>query len=242
MTVSHAGETLSVALKRVRGARRYTLRVRAATRDVVLSMPARGSLESALDFARRHAAWISARLARLPDVVPFEPGERVPLRGVEHVIVASGERGFVWTQGPDGEGGSPRLCVGGEPQFTARRVLDFLKREARRDLDVAVRRHAEALGKQARRIAVRDTTSRWGSCSADGALSFSWRLVLAPPYVLDYLAAHETAHLEHMNHSPAFWRLARRLTPDADRAEAWLSAHGAGLHRYGTRAERENVR
>lgn len=242
VTLSHAGETLCVSLKRVRGARRYTLRVRAATRDVVLSMPARGSFESAYDFAQRHAAWISARLARLPRIVPFEPGEVVPLRGVEHEIVAVPGRGFVWTEAALSADERPRLCVAGDRGFVARRVTDFLKREARFDLDRAVRRHAETLGKQARRITVRDTTSRWGSCSADGALSFSWRLVLAPPFVLDYLAAHEIAHLEHMNHSTAFWSLARRLSSDTDRAEAWLTARGSELHRYGARAERATVR
>ena len=240
VTLLHAGETLSIALKRVRGARRYTLRVRAATRDVVLSMPVRGSYESARAFAARHAAWISARLRRLPDVVAFEPGAIIPLRGMEHEIAHRSVRGVVWIEAARDSGGRPLLCVGGEVQFIARRIEDYLKREARRDLESAARRHAGALGKQLRRICVRDTTSRWGSCSAQGALSFSWRLILAPSFVLDYLAAHEAAHLEHMNHSAAFWRLARRLAPDTDRAEAWLKAHGASLHRYGARPARRN--
>jgi hypothetical protein len=239
--LDHAGETLCVALKRVRGARRYTLRVRAATRDVVLSMPARGSFESACNFAERHAAWISARLAHLPDVVVFAPGAIVPLRGVDHMIEAVSGRGFVRVEAASADG-PPRLCVAGDLDFASRRITDFLKREAHRDLDAAAQRHATALGKQARRITIRDTTSRWGSCSADGSLSFSWRLILAPPFVLDYLAAHEIAHLEHMNHSKAFWELTHRLSADTDRAEAWLSAHGAELHRYGPRATREKVR
>lgn len=244
LVVRHSGETFSVALKRVKGARRYTLRVRAAKRDVVLSMPARGSLKSAQEFAERHAAWIGAKLLRLPALVPFAPGEAAPLRGLDHVIVwRPDERGTVWVEpAPPGSDPRPRLCVAGEACFAARRIADFLKREARRDLDAAVKHHAAMLGKPARRIAVRDTTSRWGSCSARGALSFSWRLVLAPPFVLDYLAAHEVAHLRHMNHSAAFWALTRKLTPDTDRAEAWLNAHGAALHRYGARQDRTNVR
>ena len=237
LIVRHSGETFAVALKRVRGARRYTLRVRAATRDVVLSMPARGSLESAREFAERHAAWIGARLRRLPSVVPFAAGAIVPLRGVEHVIVLlSQARGVVWVEPPaTGPESRPRLCVAGDASFAARRIADFLKREARRDLDAAVKRHTAALEKPARRVSVRDTTSRWGSCAASGALSFSWRLILAPPFVLDYLAAHEVAHLAHMNHSPAFWALAKKLSPDTDRAEVWLKAHGVSLHRYGAR-------
>jgi predicted metal-dependent hydrolase len=243
LVIRHSGETFSVALKRTKGARRYTLRVRTATHDVVLSMPARGSLASAREFAERHAAWIGARLRRLPSLVPFAPGEVVPLRGVEHVIAHRPDgRGVVWAEPAVGIDRRPRLCVAGEAHFASRRICDFLKREARRDLDAAVKRYTAALGKPARRVTVRDTTSRWGSCSASGALSFSWRLIFAPPFVLDYLAAHEVAHLAVMNHSAAFWALARRLDPETDRAEVWLKAHGASLHRYGPRQDRTNVK
>ena len=112
-------------------------------------------------------------------------------------------------------------------------MQDFLIREARRDLEAAVGRHAARLGVKVRRITLRDTSSRWGSCSASGALNFSWRLVLAPPFVLDYLAAHEVAHLIHMNHSDAFWAVVTRLSTDVDPAEAWLKTHGSGLLRFG---------
>ena len=119
------------------------------------------------------------------------------------------------------------------PPHHNRRVGDFLKREAQRDLDAASRRYAEALDVTIKRISVRDQSSRWGSCSSTGVLSFSWRLILAPPFVLDYLAAHEVAHLVELNHSPRFWRLLKRLNPDTERAKAWLDTHGTDLHRYG---------
>ena len=118
-------------------------------------------------------------------------------------------------------------------QGQGRRVADFLKREAGKDIEAAVRRYVKAIGATPRRIAVRDTVSRWGSCSSTGGLSFSWRLILAPPFVLDYLAAHEVAHLIHLNHSPKYWTLLRRACPETDRAEAWLKVHGASLHRFG---------
>ena len=127
----------------------------------------------------------------------------------------------------------PLICVAGERAHIARRVTDFLKREARKDLEAAVARHSKQLGVKPRRIVLRDTVSRWGSCSSTGGLNFSWRLILAPPFVLDYLAAHEVAHIVHMNHSPLFWKLARRLHPGTDRAEIWLKVHGASLHRFG---------
>jgi hypothetical protein len=125
------------------------------------------------------------------------------------------------------------LCVAGRAPHLARRITDFLKREARRELSTATRRHAAALAVTVERIAVRDTASRWGSCSHDGSVSYSWRLILAPPFVLDYLAAHEVAHRRELNHSPRFWRVVDQLTPDRRRAEAWLKAQGNSLHRYG---------
>lgn len=238
LDVAHDGAVVRVALKRVHSARRYTLRVRAATRDVVLTMPKRGSLAAARDFAQRHAAWIGARLRRLPQPVPFAPGERVPLRGVDHLIAhRPAARGTAWTE--TGADGAALLCVAGAAEHVARRVADFMKREARRDLETAVARHVAGIGARARKITLRDTTSRWGSCTADGSLSFSWRLIMAPAHVLDYLAAHEAAHLVHLDHSPRFWALTRRLSPDTDRAEAWLKAHGASLHRYGPDAHPE---
>lgn len=231
--VAHSGDVYRVALKRLPSARRFTLRVRGPTRDVVLTMPARSSLKSAREFAERHAAWIGARLARLPCPVTFEPHSATPLRGVEHRIIhRPGARGVVWIEHDEA---GPAICVAGDCAHVARRVGDYLKREARRDLEAAVARHSRALGVEARRITLRDTTSRWGSCSSTGALSFSWRLILAPNFVLDYLAAHEVAHFIHMNHSPAFWKVTRRLFPETDRAEEWLKAHGAGLHRFGAK-------
>jgi len=225
--IAHAGEVYRVALRRIATSRRYTLRVRAASRDVLLTMPARGTLTAAREFAERHAAWIGVRLARLPKPVAFAPGEIVPLRGVEHLIVhRPAARGVVWLE-------AGAICVAGEAPHVARRVADFLKREARRDLEAAVARHAAALAVKPRRIALRDTTSRWGSCSSSASLNFSWRLILAPAHVLDYLAAHEVAHIVHMNHSPMFWNLTRRLFPETDRAEAWLKANGSSLHRFG---------
>jgi predicted metal-dependent hydrolase len=221
-----------VRLRRHRQARRYTLRVDAATREVVLTIPPRGSLKEARDFAQQHGGWIAARLKRLPEAAPFVHGIEVPLRGVAHRIVhRRGERGTVWTDTADD--GTRLICVAGEPPHLDRRIGDFLKREAKHDLEAAARRHAHQLGVTIKRISVRDQSSRWGSCSNTGVLSFSWRLILAPPYVLDYLAAHEVAHLIELNHSPRFWRLVGRIYPDARRAKGWLDAHGTDLHRYG---------
>jgi predicted metal-dependent hydrolase len=226
------GSVYLVRLRRHRRARRYTLRIGAATREVILTIPPRGTLKEARAFAQKHGGWIAARLGRLPETVRFAHGTVIPLRGVPHRIAhRQGVRGTVWTE-TDG-GGGPLLCVAGEAPHIDRRIGDFLRREARRELEAASHRFAMALSVGIRRVTVRDQASRWGSCSTTGVLSFSWRLILAPGFVLNYLAAHEAAHLVEMNHSPRFWRLVRRLCPDHEQAKGWLDAHGSDLHRYG---------
>jgi predicted metal-dependent hydrolase len=224
-----------VRIRRHRQARRYTLRIHAASREIILTMPPRGSVREAKEFAQKNGGWIAARLRRLPEAAPFADGTLLPLRGVQHRIVhRPGQRGTVWPEtGTDGE---VLLCVAGEAPHIDRRVSDFLRREALRDLEVSSRRAAERFGVSIKRISVRDQSSRWGSCSTTGVLSYSWRLILAPPFVLDYLAVHEVAHLIEMNHSPRFWRLVNGVCSDANRAKAWLDIHGTDLHRFGMSA------
>ena len=232
LLVKHGSQIYSVRLRRHRRARRYTLRIHPSDREAILTMPPRGTLADARDFAQRHGAWIAARLGRLPKAAPFQPGTIVPLRGVAHRIVhRAGLRGTVWTEGDSR--GERLLCVAGESEHVSRRITDYLKRQAKRDLEVACLHYAEKLGVTFKRISIRDQASRWGSCSTSGMLSFSWRLVLARRYVLDYLAAHEVAHLVEMNHSPRFWRVLRKVCPEMERAKAWLDVHGTDLHRYG---------
>jgi predicted metal-dependent hydrolase len=221
-----------VRIRRHRQARRYTLRIHAATREVILTMAPRGSIREAKEFAQKHGGWIAARLRRLPQAAPFANGTILPLRGVEHRIVhRPGMRGTVW--GETGADGEALLCVAGEMPHINRRIGDFLRRVALHDLDAASRLAAEKLGVTVKRISVRDQSSRWGSCSTTGVLSYSWRLILAPPFVLNYLAVHEVAHLIEMNHSPRFWRLVNGICADVGCAKAWLDIHGTDLHRFG---------
>ena len=232
ISITFEREIYLVRLRRHRQARRYTLRIHSVTREVVLTMPPRGSLKQAHEFAQKHGGWIAARLGRLPEPAPFAPGAVIPLRGVDHRIVhRRGQRGTVWIE--VGEAGERLLCVAGAEPHVARRISDYLKREVKADLEAASRRAASGLGVTFRRVSIRDPSSRWGSCSTTGVLSYSWRLIFAPPFVLDYLAAHEVAHLVQMNHSKAFWRVVERICLHVARAKSWLDAHGADLHRYG---------
>jgi predicted metal-dependent hydrolase len=232
LLVKHGSQVFAIRLRRHRRARRYTLRIHPTDREAILTMPPRGLIAEAREFAQLHGGWIAARLGRLPKAAPFQHGTVLPLRGVPHRIVhRAGERGTVWTETRDS--GDKVLCVAGGYEHIDRRVHDFLKREARRDLQKVALEYADRLGVRVRRISIRDQSSRWGSCTSAGSLSFSWRLILAPPFVLDYLAAHEVAHLVEMNHSSRFWRVVARICPSVERAKKWLDTYGNDLHRYG---------
>lgn len=231
LAVKHGSQIFAIRLRRHRRARRYTLRIHPSDREAILTMPPRGTLADAKDFAQRHGGWIAARLGRLPQAAPFVHGTIVPLRGTPHKIVHRAGRGTVWTEIRDS--GEKIICVAGDAAHIDRRVHDFLKREARADLQTASERYAAQLNVKVTRLSIRDQSSRWGSCTSAGSLSFSWRLILAPPFVLDYLAAHEVAHLVEMNHSAKFWKVVAKVCPATERAKTWLDTHGNDLHRFG---------
>ena len=213
--------------RRSRRARRVSLRIDPRGGAVVVTLPPRAGRTAGMALLMNHADWVAARLAALPVAVVFADGAAVPLHGAEHRIRHVGPaRGTVWVEGDE-------ILVAGDPAFLARRVADFFRAEARRRFSELVASKAAAAAVTARRVSVKDTNSRWGSCAADRSLAFSWRLVMAPPHVQDYVAAHEVAHLRHMNHGPRFWALVHELTPHAASAMAWLREEGPRLLRVG---------
>lgn len=228
------GKLLPVTVRHNPRARRFVLRVDLTAGRICVTAPSKRSMPAALAFAREHEDWIAEQLQIVPDAVPFSPGAIIPVRGVLHQIHhAPEERGTVRLEAPQSPDGLPRLVVCGDEKFIGRRVTDWLKAQARADLNERVLVHAGRAGVRPRRITLRDQTSRWGSCSSTRALSFSWRLIFAPSHVLDYVAAHEAAHLVHMNHGFRFWRLVAELMPGYRAAMHWLETEGPGLHRYG---------
>ncbi len=231
-TPSHEILTLAtgptrVLWRRSARARKISLRIDARAGSVVVTLPHRAARAAGMALLRDNAAWVAERLARLPDPILLADGTTVPIAGVPHRIchLPSG-RGGAWLR--PGE-----LLVSGAPEFLARRVADFLRAEARRRLSALAVAKAAAAGLVPRRVVVKDTRTRWGSCTADGTLMFCWRLVMAPPHVQDYVAAHEVAHLRHMDHGSGFWRLVSQLTPNRLPAVRWLDSQGAGLMRVG---------
>jgi predicted metal-dependent hydrolase len=208
-------------------AHRTSLRISADGSGVLLVIPKRGRLQDGVAVARAHADWICDRLAALPERVPFAHGAVLPVMGTDLTVRQENMRR------PGVRRDGDTLVVGGPDALVAPRIETWLRRTAHRELADRSAGKAERLGRQPTAIAVRDTRSRWGSCSSAGVLSFSWRLVLAPPLVLDYVVAHEVAHLLHRGHGPEFWETVGQLTENAERGRAWLRRDGTRLFRYG---------
>jgi len=213
------GKSIEVILRTDPRARRFIVKVDPSTGQVSVVSPSSRSLDRAFDFARKEKNWIAGRLANVPPPVQLTAS-------------GTGGRTPVWI---DREASCPTIRVEGRAEHVTRRLIDWLKREARLKIDERVAEYAGELGVQPKRITIRDTSSRWGSCSSARSLSFSWRLILAPPQVLDYVVAHEVAHLRELNHRPRFWRLVETLVSHTDKSQNWLSENGALLHRYAPR-------
>lgn len=226
---------VAVEYRHHHAARRMTLRVSRTRGRVVVTMPLQCKRSDGEVFFESNLDWVRDRLGDVPARLALADGCQLPLRGVRHRIVFTGVRcrrgaGPVTLVAVAGR--LPELHVAGDLQHAPRRLADWLFAEARRDLDAAVMTHARRLGLSPKRIVVRDQSSRWGSCSTTRSLSFSWRLVLAPPLVLDYVAAHEVAHLAEMNHGTRFWALVARTMPRLEEAKRWLNTFGVELHRF----------
>lgn len=206
-------------------ARRFTLRLDPADKGAVLTAPPRVPEREIRSFLVRHAGWLRNALAQQPAMIQVRSGAVLPVAGERVRLVArAGPR-----RPPELDGGT--LVVQGAGA-AGPRVAAWLKMRARDALAEAARRYADRVDKRIAGISLRDTRTRWGSCSSRGTLNFSWRLAMAPPEVLDYVAAHEVAHLVEMNHSPDYWSVLERLVPDWRDHRTWLRARGRELHTY----------
>lgn len=214
---------IEVILRRSARARRLSLRVSSLDGRVTLTCPMRFPEREAWAFAREKEPWLRKHLENRPDTVVPQLGGEIMFRGAPLRIEAGKGRMLL-------ADGVLRLPV--RDGRVAARVQGFLKQAARDRLVLASDRYAAMIGRGYSRITLRDTRSRWGSCSSRGALMYSWRLIMAPDEVLDYVAAHEVAHLVHMDHSTRFWGQVEELYGDTKTARKWLRQEGPGLHRY----------
>jgi len=212
-------------------ARRLSIRIDGRAGEAVLVAPSERGLAQAVAFARTKADWMRQRLAERPDSAPLEPGAVVPLYGRPTRLVAVGGAGAArLIDGPDG----PFIQSGGEGEAFSRRVQNLFRRLARQVLLERTEHHLRALGQRPVTVSIADTRSRWGSCSPHNrSIRYSWRVIMAPPAVADYLAAHEVAHLVHADHSPAYWAVVQRLVGDHRSFRKWLRENGPALHAVG---------
>ncbi len=225
MAVLPGSPPVEVHLKRSSRAQRFSLRVSRLDGKVTLSMPLRAREGEALAFLRGHEGWLRETLSAMPGsaLQAVGPGSVIPVEGRDLTVTPATGRGVRV------EGG--QLLVPGNPSTMGSRVAAWLKVLARDRLAAASTHYAGQVGRRYATLAIRDTRSRWGSCSPDGRLMYSWRLIMAPPAVLDYVAAHEVAHLVELNHSAAYWRVVTEICPDWKHHRAWLRTHGSTLHR-----------
>lgn len=220
------GRTVPLRITANDRAKRLTLRVLPSGKGLRLTRPP-GIAGRTIDaFIERQKPWIAERMAILPENPVLRDGVKVPLAGVAHRIEHRPGRGVTRCEIVDGE---PVLIIHGDAAHAARRVADHLKAAARTQIPVLVRKHCDASGASHQAIRFKDTASRWGSCSSNGNLNFSWRIMMAPPAVINYLVAHEVAHLTEMNHGPRFWALCETLCPDTVRCRDWLKRNGSRL-------------
>ena len=225
MAVLPGSPPVEVHLKRSARARRFSLRVSRLDGKVTLSMPLRAREGEAMAFLRGHEGWLRETLEAMPESARRSVGlgTLIPVEGRELLLAPGTGRGIR----PDGD----RLLIPGDPASAGPRVAAWLKVLARDRLARASTHYAGLVGRTFTTLALRDTRSRWGSCSPDGRLMYSWRLIMAPSTVLDYVAAHEVAHLVELNHSPAYWAVVNSIYPGWQVQRAWLHDHGQSLHR-----------
>lgn len=216
-----------VTLRRSARARRITLTAPHDGGPPRLTAPPQASLSEIRMFLLRQEDWLRDALARAPQPVEVRPGARLPVAGRMRLVMT-----MPGARRPPALDGDRLVLQGGDPTAAGPRIEAWLKERARAELTAIARACAAELGASPGRITLRDTRGRWGSCASSGNLSFSWRLAMAPPETLDYVAAHEAAHLLEMNHGPRFWELVERLRPGWRRQRDWLRREGPGLMLY----------
>ena len=206
-------------------AKRLTLRIDEKNRRAVLTIPKYCSRKRALSFLRQHRDWITNMLARLPQPKYFTNGAEFEFFGVKYTVQhIENQRG--------GKLANNVLTIGGKLEFLHRRVSDFLKQQTLKRLSAMSVDKAKTLGCRITSVSIKDTKSRWGSCSTLGNINYNWRISMAPLNVINYLVCHEISHLKHPNHSPEFWQTVAMLCPDYEQSRHWLKVRGKTLYQY----------
>lgn len=205
--------------------KRLILRWDAKQQVVKLTLPRSVSVAQGLEFAESRRNWIMQQM-QASESVKFEEGASLPLWGEEYLLCHLGGRGVTVID-------HHKILVTGDEAFFARRVRDFIKAETQVRMSALAKDAAAKLGVKLGKITLRETSSRWGSCTSKGDISLCWRLAFAPRAVMDYVVYHEVAHILHHNHGKAYWQTVKFLCADYEVHEKWLDKHGASLWHFG---------
>ena len=214
---------LNVNIRQNARARRIIIKIRPGEVDLVI--PRRGSLKKALKFLESKEDWIRNRLAQQPDKIPLKIGSTYPILGIPHEVIYDGFRGKSKIEGD-------KIIIHGDEKLAAQKIKNVVSDHLKIQLEKTVKIKTAETRTIAKKITIRDNVTRWGSCSSRGTLSFTWRIVFAPRFVMEYLACHEVAHLREMNHGKRFWDLVEEIYPNYASAEQWLKKNGHMLHLY----------
>ena len=225
LAIGPAIEHLPIIIRKHSTSRRMVIRYQPLQHHVSLTLPRYVSIRQGLHFIEEKRAWLVKQITENAKTIPLEHGQTIPILGNDYTLLYVGGRGVVTLD-------EKNILIPGDETFLKRRLLEWLKRQLRAEITHLAEAKAKQIKKPLGKISLRDTSSRWGSCSHDGNLSFSWRLVFAPYAVLDYVVAHEVAHIKHHDHSPAFWAAVELLCPEYDKYRNWLKTHGAVLYSY----------
>lgn len=222
-------------VRRSKAARRLSLRFHPLQDALYLTVPRRCSAEYAEAFVKSRREWLREHLKDIPARVPLTFGSTIPVLGKPVTIVPSNDNKIRWVRHQSNRYADARLLAipATRPEECEAMVRDELERKLHAYVSHRAGRVAGTLQRKVRRIVLRDMVTRWGSCTRDGTLTFSWRLVFAPRAVLDYVIAHEASHLRRMDHSRGFWSIVEDLCPSHDRRRNWLHEQAFGLYRYG---------
>ena len=226
LSIGSTVEHLPVIIRKHPKSRHMVIRYQPLEHHVCLTLPRYVTIRQGLHFVQEKRSWLEQQIKEKARHVPFIDGQVIPLLNREYMLCHIGGRGVIKIE-------DEKILVTGEIEFMERRVRDWLKQQARDEISALAHPKSRHINKTVKKVSVRDTSSRWGSCSHDGNLSFSWRLIFAPRIVLDYVVSHEVAHLKEHNHSPAFWNVVALLCPNHDEARQWLRTHGHTLYGYG---------
>jgi predicted metal-dependent hydrolase len=219
-------EVLPLVIRRHQRAKRICLRYNPTEHAISLTLPRHTRVNDGLNFLTQKSEWLITTLLDMPMKKRIKPGVVIPILGERVRIKHDANQRSSYKLDRDA------LIISGERCEFQKRTTDALRKIAKKEIAMLAEKKAKKLGRRINRITVRDTRSRWGSCSSTGNLSFSWRLIFAPSEVMEYVVAHEVAHLRYMNHSDKFWNMVEYLCPDYEAAKEWLKLHGKELYRF----------